>query len=336
MTHKIEEWNDIKNNFISNDSSILLGNGASVAINEKFKYKSLKESSDINNNTTISKIFTLFNTEDFEFILRMLYYAYNINKTLANEDTKTTKAYEFIRKNLIDTIRDIHPSCPGDHQKDIDNIGRFLKNFKNVISLNYDLLIYWAMMKGNDDEDQAFMDFFSGGTFADDWESWSQKKTNSTFVFYPHGNLSLYRTKNNDEGKITKTADKTLLDTILNKWTTQNYIPLFVSEGTSNQKVKSIYSSNYLQTVFDSIIPRLKNNLVVYGWAFGKHDKHILKALAKSDINQIAVSVYRQNPNDDKKFCSDVSHSINNTFSKEVPVEFFDASSNDCWNKKPK
>lgn len=54
-----------------------------------------------------------------------------------------------------------------------------------------------------------------------------------------------------------------------------------MSEGTAEQKVKSIQGSCYLNTVYREVLTNLSSDLVVYGWGFGEHDIHLLKRIAK-------------------------------------------------------
>jgi len=115
----------------------------------------------------------------------------------------------------------------------------------------------------------------------------------------------------------------------LNKWQSSEHVPLFVSEGTSLQKVNSILGSNYLRTVLREVIPSLDESLVIYGWGFGEHDEHILKALSKSNIERIAVSVYDQN----QRFCDHVVGAVADHFGGRLRLEFFDAESEHCWTR---
>jgi len=64
--------------------AILLGNGASIAIDDSFAYGSLKEHATDNGLLTddIQSLFDFFHTDDFELILRIVWQATNVNKSL--------------------------------------------------------------------------------------------------------------------------------------------------------------------------------------------------------------------------------------------------------------
>ncbi len=330
MLHEIKKWQDIKDAY---GSSILLGNGASIAVSSGFAYGSLKQHATDNGLLTddVQNIFNYFHTDDFELILRIVWQATNVNKSLNIKDEKTEQAYAHVRDCLIAAVRDIHPEHEGVSDQ-ISNIYKFLKCFSTVISLNYDLIVYWAMMYGVDVDDQhAFKDCFIGTDFDDDWQRFRDPIRNQktcSLVFYPHGNLVLARDKIENERKISSTG-LGLLEGVLEKWSNGSYVPLFVSEGTSEQKIKSIHSSYYLNTVYREVLPNLPSDIVLYGWGLGDHDLHIVDRLAKSKIRKAAVSVF----DNDQAYCNKVHQVLKDKFGDKCEITFFDCQSDHCWNK---
>ena len=90
MAHEIQAWEAITERY---SSAILLGNGASISINDQFSYGSLKEHAEGLGRITksVSEVFKFFKTEDFEFILRVLWQAQNVNSALGTEENRTTQ-----------------------------------------------------------------------------------------------------------------------------------------------------------------------------------------------------------------------------------------------------
>lgn len=333
MTIKIYNWQDISEKF---SDSILLGNGASISINKSFTYDSLKEYAATNGlfNASINSLFNFFKTSDFELILRLVWHATKVNEALGISDSETEKAYEHVRDCLINTVQRIHP----EHSEVKDQflaITNFLSSFKTVLSLNYDLTLYWVMMYAKDlDNNHMFKDCMINGEFKSDWQelrkSVNHRFQNTSLVFYPHGSLVLARNITEQEVKLASHEDNDLLESILKHWRSSNYIPLFVSEGTSDQKVAAIKNSHYLSIVYREVIPSLGDNLTIFGWGFGEEDTHILKKLKDSGVKKIAVSVYQN----DQLYCRRVSEMIHTHIRNNIKVVFFDSESNDCWNKK--
>lgn len=329
---EIKKWIDVKHEF---KDGLLLGNGASVAIDGSFSYESLKKHAIDEGYFTeqVQALFDEFNTEDFELILRIVWHAYHVNGALKIEDDQTKKAYEAVRDTLINSVRSIHCLRSSASQY-FENIYNFAKNFNTIFSLNYDLTLYWIIMHGNDIHDgHIFKDCFNGKCFDDDWSKFrdpicSQKKC--TLCFYPHGNLVFARDKIENELKISA-DDEELLDSILSKWEKGSHIPLFVSEGTSEQKIKSIQSSYYLNTVYREVLTDINESLVIYGWGLGEHDLHIINKICLRDTRKFAVSVFPDG--NEEAFCNRVFQIIKDACSNEkVEIEFFCTTSEGCWN----
>lgn len=331
MGFKIYKWNEIDKHY--EGGSLLLGNGASMAVDKRFGYQSLIEHAEMKGllPNDVFLLFDFFKTNDFELILRLVWQASNVNRSLGIPDEKTHGAYIRVRECLIDTVRSIHPQYV-EISHNFMPIYDFLKKFRTVISLNYDLIVYWAIMYGNEIKDwHAVKDCFNNQRFEQNWKRYRMPiryDKSTTLVFYPHGNLILSRDNIESEFKLSN-VDGCLLDSILKAWRSEQCVPLFVCEGESYQKIKAIESSNYLNVVYREVYKDVGRKLVVYGWGIGKQDEYILKKLASSEVESIAVSVYGNN----QDYCRRVIHTIfENISMRKVRVEFFDSESQGCWN----
>ena len=328
MEQKIYQWQDICDHF---NGTILLGNGASIAVDHRFAYSSLlKHASKIGLlSQDIKNIFRSFKTEDFELILRLLWITTKVNSILSVPNQQIIDAYSKVKNCLIETIVEVHPEYSV-IENQLLSIYNFLKQFNTVLSLNYDLIVYWAMMTGFDIQDQhTFKDCFINNYFEDNWrrlrEPIGSNKT-TTLVFYPHGNLILARNIYGQELKIISETQASLLESIVKQWQEGNIIPLFVGEGTTKQKMLSIHNSYYLSRVYREVLPSISSNLVVYGWGFGKHDIHILKQIRH--VKSFAISVY----NTDYNYCERVQRMVNSYIGNRIELCFFDSQSPGCWN----
>lgn len=330
MTYVIEKWSDISDRF---DGSLLLGNGASIGIDGSFSYSSLKQHAIDNGLLThhVEQLFSHFETDDFELILRLVWQANRVNLALEIADNATRSAYEHVRECLIQAVRSIHPEYHAVEEQ-FSDIATFLSSFKTVLSLNYDLSLYWVIMYANREfNGHSFKDCFLHGEFDEYWqrfrESISRWDRRNTLVFYPHGSLVLARNVVEEEVKL-EAGSGDLLHAILRQWESGNYIPLFVSEGTSSQKVKAIHNSHYLNTVYREVLPKVGNNITIYGWGFGEHDVHILSRIAESNVTRIAVSVFGE----DQGYCTRVHQMIRDYVGNDIEVVFFDCASQGAWN----
>jgi hypothetical protein len=361
MSYQIYQWKDIESIFLK--SNILLGNGASIAVSNSFNYSSLKEvASSSSLIQEEESLFDFFETNDFEQILKIVWQASNVNKILKVKDKKTQNIYHKIRDSLIKAVHQIHPNY-NEISDDIINISNFLQKFNIIVSLNYDLIIYWAILYANEQNNQ-FTDCFLYGKFDFDNNSFCKFYNEKIKVFYPHGNLILAYDKILNEVKL-QTNSNNLIKSIINEWNSENYNPLFISEGSSQQKINAIQRSNYLNTVYKNILPELirinhfsnyrfpeyslnkkpsyststyieqnlkeYNTIVIYGFGFGTQDKHILKQIfqkiSSDNITCLAISVY----NNDMNYCNNIISRLEK-YKKNLHIYFFDSQSSGCWN----
>mgnify|MGYP001069915983 CR=1 FL=1 len=331
----IDKWETIKD---EDWSSLLLGNGTSIAIHQGFGYKTLHGVAARGGLLpNAAPIFKRLGTTDFERVLLACWYAEEVNVALKNRSADITAAYAEVREALIKTVCSVHP----EHSKveqDLEQIGKFASDFSTVVSLNYDLTLYWAMQIFNSKKTNWFKDaFILNGKFETNWEYLRrpyQSTIGATLVFYPHGSLSIVRDYFSDEKKISETnsVEDTLLAAITDEWLTGRGVPVFVSEGISVQKVAAIRRSPYLMNVYEKVLSDVGNSLVVYGWSFGDQDQHVLSAIKRKPPALMAVSVYTgQSQADQQAFCHNLSGTISG-FMPNTSVKFFDSHSAGCWN----
>jgi hypothetical protein len=134
-----------------------------------------------------------------------------------------------------------------------------------------------------------------------------------------------------NEEKLSHSADEFLLETILNRWKEKDYIPLFVSEGNTTEKFHAITRSNYLNTIYDSILGKINGSLVIYGWSASEQDEHIFNAIDHRYITDIAVSVHTENPHWES-YCDRIADRIALTHNlRNINPCFFDSKCEGCW-----
>lgn len=332
MTSKVYAWRNIADGFTD---GLVLSNGASIAFNQSFRYSSLRAKAEELGLITddVQRVFQHLNTADFELVLRMLWHASRINEALKIDDPRTSEAYSAVREALIEVVGAVHPP----HAAVADRLAtaaRFMLRFSTVASLNYDFLVYWALLDWNERVPHRFKDCFVHSEFQQDWR-WLRTPfgdcDRTTIVVYPHGNLALGVGLDGTEQKIASSSDKRLLDTIFDKWRSGEVAPLFVSEGTTQQKRAAIGRSPYLSTVYHEILPDISESLVMIGWSAGESDSHILDALCRGKVRRFAVGVDSR---------SDALHETQGTLYRKLrerlrgePFElyFFERESSGCW-----
>ena len=328
---KIDVWASLRD---ANWQTLLLGNGASIAIHNEFAYPTLHSVADAKGLlATTAPIFAKLGTTDFEHVLLACWYAEHVNVALGTPSADISAAYAEVRTALIQAVHSVHP-VHADVAADLQRAGTFASSFPTVVSLNYDLTLYWAMLLFNAANGSWFKDAFHHSEFQTDWGYLRRPlppATGATLVFYPHGSLSVARDYIGDETKIAVAAGD-LLETITHRWSAGHYVPVFVSEGTSKEKVASIRRSHYLTNVYEEVLPELGENLVVYGWSFDERDQHVLNAISANPPKRMAVSVFTGQPDGDQQaFCHQVLKAAGQSLPDTV-LTFFDSRSPGCWN----
>ena len=275
---------------------LLLGNGFSMDYDKKrFSFTSLLElavkTKIIKKNDLIFKVFEKLKTSDFESVMKLLndsvkiIEAYKGDKKLVekiNEDSEQLKSH------LVNIITNNHPET----STDIPDANKktcvlFLDFFKDIYTLNYDLLLYWATMV---DPLQKFSDGFGENDYSIHEEHVIYKnKHGGMRVHYLHGGLHIF-----DAGDeiIKKTYSKTGVKLVnqIKENLDKNIYPIFISEGDSKQKLTKILHNSYLNHCYKSL-RSIGGDLVILGTQLKKNDNHILEAIIENNVENIYIGV---------------------------------------------
>ena len=298
----IRDWQDIADNFKQAD--LLLGNGFSLNFSDVFHYESLFEEFINDCSEDEANLFRKFDTTNFENIQYQLLNAKKVNGYLDLPTKPIDAALEKLRDGLITAIQNKHPVSESIDFEQLAEISRTLDTFGNVFSLNYDLFLYHIIMISNDRHKSSSMvspyqDYF--------WSSYSggllefmdyQNYTKYKHVYYLHGALFLFPGRLFDYYNDLKlkrnptNAHSELLEDVADM-IQRGQLPLFVSEGTAEEKRGTIFGSPYLNFAYRKLREASKW-LVIYGWSVSRQDDHIVSALAErsQEKRNIAVSVH--------------------------------------------
>ncbi|MFC3833849.1 MULTISPECIES: DUF4917 family protein [Deinococcus] len=267
---------------------LLLGNGFSIGVDRGFSYGSLYTAAQAKGllKQKEMELFSSFNTTDFEYLLRKLSQASTVNKILDIDHMTPQTKYNLIKNSLIGSVNHVHPQLATLNRDWLESASEFLAKMHSVFSLNYDLLIYWIAAYKNFD---GFTDYFWAGKLnfdPTDTVLWYQGKTQ---LYYPHGALFIYEDNNGDIYKV-RNSDKSVLERI-GEYLADYSIPIFVSEGTSDEKLRKIKTNLYLSFAYKRI-KECKNGLIVFGTSLSSQDAHIVKAISESAVDRIAFGIY--------------------------------------------
>jgi hypothetical protein len=286
LDENLEDWNTLKQG--CDFSGILVGNGASRAVWDGFEYDSLySKAIEIPTGQGLNAhdvaLFDKFSTKNFEFVLSSLATARKVMSSLSLETRPVNERYKSIQAALANAVHANHIPWATISGSILSDIGDELSNYPIVYSTNYDLLIYWAVMFGNRG---GFKDYFWSNAFA---VNNTDFRGDDTAILHLHGGLQFQKSIDGKTYKVRSDGGGSLLDkfgTSMSDDTT----PLLISEGTAEDKVRSIYKSDYLSFAHSKLI-RHKGSLCVFGHGLSIEDRHIVEAINHSDAGLIAVSI---------------------------------------------
>ncbi|MDE0133080.1 MAG: DUF4917 family protein [bacterium] len=274
---------------------ILLGNGFSIGAHQKFKYGTLYQQA-VNSGlpSHIKQLFDHYGTANFEEVLRQLEQGqwladhYSLGKSSKNLDMATD--YETVKQALIDSIAANHPESRGQVSVlKLLRASRFLASFNDVYTTNYDLLLYWASLVGNN---FAFEDGFGREPRTDEeFCVFLPVGSGSKHIYFLHGALHLYTWGGEVRKMVWNTTGVTLIDQIKEALDFRRY-PLVVSEGSSARKVARIEASSYL-SYCSRKFENIQGNLFTYGMSLSSQDRHIANWIVmNTTLQRLFVGVY--------------------------------------------
>lgn len=330
------------------EKHLLLGNGFSMSYDSGiFSYNALSKFLENLENDILQKLFQIIKTSNFELLMEQLDNVAQIADVFGADKIvvqNIRKATETLKESLIDAIKELHPehvfSVPDEKSKACAGfLNEYLSNNGNIFTTNYDLLLYWVLMRNQ--LDRIGDGFGRESDDTDEWiepenREWSElrwgKNSDTQSIYYIHGALHLFDT-GIDIIKEEYTSEHVLLENIKTRMAKKEY-PIFVTAGNGEEKLSHIRHNRYLTYCYDTL-SNIGGSLICFGFGFGNYDEHIIAAINKAakkkkDENgnwlpflmSVYIGVYSEN---------DIQHikSIEKKF--KVPVRIFDVKTANVW-----
>ncbi|OBX37864.1 hypothetical protein A8U91_02243 [Halomonas elongata] len=346
---KLESFDDVRKSIASNterDFHLLLGNGFSMAYDPRiFSYNALHNFITELNDPDLTTIFAAIETKNFELIMQQLdtlSALLDAFKAGAEIKQKVDAASSKLKSSLLDAVKELHPehvfTVPEDESKACSHfIKTFLDTGGSLFSTNYDLLLYWILMRnnvvGHTDGFGRDLENADESPLPEDQEwselRWGRNKKNQN-VFYLHGALPFF-----DAGAniIKEEYDQRnyLLQKIEKRMRRGEY-PVFVTAGDGDEKLTHMMHNQYLTHCYETL-SNITGSLVTFGFNFGRYDRHIIQAINRAakyggkefpKLLSVYIGVYSD---------EDRAHieRIRGEFS--CKVRLYDARSADIWGR---
>jgi hypothetical protein len=324
---------------------LLLGNGFSMAYDHTiFSYNALYQFIDQLDNDVLSKLFGIINTKNFELVMQQLDNFIELAKEFSTDKQLISNlevANSDLKNSLIEAVKELHPehvfTIPEEKSESCANfLFDYLNNGGNIFSTNYDLLLYWVLMRNKAknpiDGFGRDLENFTGDFIPEEEKEYSElrwgKYKKHQNVHYVHGTLPIFDT-GIDVIKVEYDNENYLLENIKNRLDNKEY-PIFVTAGNGNEKLNHIMHNKYLTNCYERL-STITGSLVTFGFNFGEYDKHIIEALNKATkyrkedggkLLSIYIGVYSD---DDRKYILSIKDKFN------CKVNIYDAKTANVW-----
>lgn len=324
-----------------NKRHALFGNGFSIACRPNiFAYGKLYEQANFSKLSPTAKLaFEALNTQDFERVIKALRDAALILLAYKGDPALVAALRadaDRLRELLVQTIAATHPAWPGEITEDEYLACRaFVGHFDTVYTLNYDLLLYWVHMHTPEGQSPASDDGFR--TPEDDFDAsyvvWEADQSHEQNMWFLHGALHVFDTGTEIQKYTWSKTGVRLIDQIRDALQ-RNYFPLFVSEGTSDEKYERIRHSDYLAKAYRSF-SSITGALFVYGFSFAENDAHFLRCIQRGKVSQLYVGLYGDPNSDGNKRIARQAENVSTgrRGNRALAVTYFDAKSANVWSK---
>lgn len=350
MSIKLMTYDEVLDSTEDNKRFLLLGNGFSMAYNyQRFSFTSLLESAVdkglIKETSPIYAVFKEFDTKDFEEVVKLLETSVTVLKqygAISPEYEELILSDSLALKNyLVDVITNNHPEKITEiPDEEFMNSAKFIKEYDKVYTLNYDLLLYWTTMKLqsflNDKSIESSTLKIQDG-FHDPHENSTEyvvyRNDSMPFdVSYLHGALHIYDKKSEIIKNTYSRTEKTLKEQTLENLEKDIY-PIFVSEGSSEQKYTKIIHNAYLNHCYKSLssigAKKKDDSLIIFGTLIKRNDAHIRQAILKNNVSQIYIGVCSDE--EVKEFDDFIAEIKKQNLNKEV--YFYDYRTATVWRE---
>lgn len=275
---------------------LLMGNGFSMAYDHKiFSYNALYDFIEKLEDPVLSKLFEVINTKNFEQVMRQLDTFIEIAEAF-DEDKglikKLREASALLQHSLIEAVSSLHPEhvfeIPDEQSLSCyDFLNEYLEKDGKVFSTNYDLLLYWILIRN---QSKRALDGFGrehlnpvetrrGQEDAEFGELYWGKYKDEQTVYHIHGTLPIFDTGTEIEKEVYRDRHY-LLGNIKERMNNKEY-PIFVTAGDGQEKLKHIYHNRYLTHCYENLC-NIQGSLISFGFNFGEYDFHIIDAINRA------------------------------------------------------
>jgi hypothetical protein len=287
------DWEEIAD---PNWNVLLLGNGLSINVWPRFDYESLYEEANEPDfedglGPRERSIFEAFDTTNFEVVLAKLQDGITLARVAGKKTGTYRRLFREVQAALGRTVRRVHVDWVELPDSTLELIKDSLGEHQAIFSTSYDLLVYWAIVSG--EEYDCFCDcFWANDRNEFDPEDCEIRRGNVP-VYYLHGALHLLVEGSGTTRKLVKSGGRLLDQFGKPVKGDQEARPLLISEGSHRDKLQAIEANEYLAHVYETL-KKTSEPLLVFGHSLGEQDQHLIEAINANPDRPVAISMRRK------------------------------------------
>ena len=215
----------------------------------------------------------------------------------------------------------------------ISVVQRVPREVHRRLHLNYDLLLYWVQMHVEEGEAPSSDDGFrtSQEDFVSSYVVWEPSQSHEQNMWFLHGALHVFDSGVEIQKFTWKNTGVRLIDQIRDALD-RGLFPLFVSEGTSDEKYERIRHNDYLAKAYRSF-SEIQGALFIFGHSLADNDDHYLHRIKRGKISHLYVGLYGDATTDANKQIIRRAQelAVGRPAKRPLKITFFDASSARVW-----
>lgn len=243
-----------------------------------------------------------------------------------------------LKELLVQTIAASHPERPSDiHDKEYAACQKFLDQFETVYTLNYDLLLYWTKMHYEDQKkikaDDGFRTSYDDVVNREesDYVVWESTQGHGQNVYFLHGALHIFDTGIEIQKYTWCRTGVRLIEQTRNALEEDKF-PVFVAEGTTEEKLERIRHNDYLTKAYKAF-GSIGYPLFIHGHSLAPNDEHILRLIERGKSPHLYIGLHGKPTTAGNQYIIGRANRLADSRSQKHPlgVSFYDSESADVW-----
>lgn len=295
---ELETFDAVQNSISKNKKRpfhLLLGNGFSMSYDPKiFSYNALQKFVTGAGDGAISRLFDIVGTTNFELVMRQLAVFGELVEVFDGPQSlreKSEASIAGLKQSLIEAIQALHPEHVFKVKEERSAacaafLRRFMATGGSIFTTNYDLLLYWVLMRnkvaggvdGFGRDREGVEEYVPESELQYSELRWGKHKATQA-VHYVHGAVHLFDT-GLEIVKEEYDGESHLLKRIADRVNGGDY-PLFVTSGSADDKLRHIRHNRYLEFCYEKLAS-IGGSLVAFGFNFGEYDDHVIEAINRA------------------------------------------------------